>query len=302
MEKAVLAIVNPKAGTLKNKSDLLQKMVLAFEESPSGWDKFVVQETTHAGHATALAIQASKEGYSLVLAMGGDGTMNEVAKGLLYTDTALGIIPLGSGNGLARHLKIPMDPLMAFQKLLSGKIEKMDSGMANGTPFFLACGIGFEGVVAHAFSQQKTRGFSQYLLSAFRAFWSFSPLRIQVQADTGLFQERTIFTQAVCNGNQYGNHAIISPHSSLQDGLLNLATVFPFSVWASSGLFFRLMTGRLINSKVYNNLTCKEINITSAALLKGHVDGEPVDFANKLTVCIQPRSLKVCLPSDTENW
>lgn len=294
--------MNPKAGTLKNKSELLQKMVLAFEDNPSGWDKFVFKETTHAGHATELAAKAAKDGFSMVLAMGGDGTMNEVAKGLLFTETALGIIPLGSGNGLARHLKIPMDPLKSFQVLLSGKVDTMDSGLANGNPFFLAAGIGFEGVVAHAFARQKSRGFAQYIRSSFLTFWSYVPLSVQLQLDKEPIQQRFIFTTAACNGNQYGNNALISPNASLRDGLLNLALVFPFPFWASPGIFYKLMTGQLRNNRLYNNLTAKEIWIKSDGQLWGHVDGEPVDFGNLLQIRIQPQSIKICLPSQTQSW
>ncbi|HRH34519.1 MAG TPA: acylglycerol kinase family protein, partial [Catalimonadaceae bacterium] len=149
MKTNVLAIVNPKAGTIRDKSVLLEDIVLIFDSQTFGFDRLEVVESEGPGHATELARKAAMEGFGLCLAFGGDGTMNEVAKGLLHSETALGIIPLGSGNGLARHLKISMKPKEAFKQMLTGKTLQMDHGLANRNPFFLAAGLGFEGVVAH---------------------------------------------------------------------------------------------------------------------------------------------------------
>lgn len=299
--KSVLAIVNPKAGTLKNKTGLLEKLVSVFENGHFPFSNFDFQESKGPGHATELARNAANSGLGLCLAMGGDGTMNEVATGLLNSQTPLGIIPLGSGNGLARHLGISMDPVKAFDEMLAGKKFLMDTGEANGNPYFLAAGIGFEGVVAHAFAKQSTRGFSQYILSSAKAYFQYQPIEIECETNEASRLEK-IFTSTFANGNQYGNRARISPGSSLHDGWLNHARVFPFPFWQGLPIFFNLMNGRLKNGPYYQNDLFKNLVVRSGVEMKGHVDGEPVNFGMKLEIKIKPASLWVQLPSKTTIW
>lgn len=301
MKSNILAIVNPKAGTLRNKSRLLNDFIAIFAKEKGQFLHVDFKLTQFPGHATELARSAAQEGYGLCLAMGGDGTMNEVALGLLNSETPLGIIPLGSGNGLARHLGVSMDPKKAFRQLLAGYTISMDSGQINGRPFFLAAGIGFEGVVAHEFSKQKVRGFSQYIQSAAKAFWSYNPISIEWEIDKQRMSGE-VFTMTFANGSQYGNNARIAYGSSICDGKLNQAIVFPFPFWKGSQIFLQLMQGKLNSCKHYQIHPFERITMKSIEPLIGHLDGEPVNFGSELEVKILPGSLLVRVPENTSRF
>lgn len=301
MKSTLLAIVNPKAGVLRDKSKLLADFVKLFENQSSDFTRFEFVESEGPGHATLLAKKAADSGIGLCLAVGGDGTMNEVAQGLLFSQTALGIIPLGSGNGLARHLGISMEARKAFIQMLRGKNHLIDSGLANEYPYFLAAGIGFEGTVAHEFAKQKSRGFSQYILSAIKAYFSFKHLNLCWELD-GKTETFHVFTMALANGSQYGNNAQISPISSIHDGWLNRAVVSYFQFWQGPGLFYKLMTGRLKDGPIYSNKSFHKITISTNFDLIGHVDGEPVNFRNQLNCQINPNSLLVRLPEGISGY
>jgi YegS/Rv2252/BmrU family lipid kinase len=290
----IALVINPKAGTLLSKDALIE----SFERKASELlpqSEFRILPTQYAGHATILAKECSDNGFDVCIAAGGDGTMNEVACGLAGSKTALGIVPLGSGNGLARHLKISLDPVTAFTQMLQGTSKQMDVGLVNGSLFFLAAGIGFEGVVAHRFAGKDTRGFFQYLLSSAETFFQYQPILVTGVADGTSFKS-TVFTLTIANGSEYGNGAIISPGSQIDDGLLQLIRIRPFPIWRSVGIFLRLMTGRLESSRYFTSLGFRKLRIESATSLNGHLDGEPVVFGNVLDAEVIPMGLWVRHP------
>jgi len=290
----IALIINPKAGTKGSKESLIRNFHrLAKDTVPDS--SFEILTTKYAGHAIELAAKVSKEGFDLCIAAGGDGTMNEVARSLMGTKTALGIVPLGSGNGLARHLKIPLNTEKAFLQLLKGKNEKMDAGRANGMPFFLASGFGFEGVVSHRFANKKTRGFLQYIVSSIESFNQYKPIEISGTCDGTAFQSK-IFTATLANGSEYGNGAKIAPGAQIDDGLLQFIRILPFPLWSAVGLFLKLMIGRLRSSHFYCNSPFSNLIIKSEIPLLGHVDGEPVLFGNELTIEIEPGCLLIRKP------
>ncbi|HOY94160.1 MAG TPA: diacylglycerol kinase family protein [Catalimonadaceae bacterium] len=290
----IALVINPKAGTIRSKDALIQ----AFGKKASELlplDEFRIFPTQHAGHATILAKQCAENGFDICIAAGGDGTMNEVACGLTGSQTALGIVPLGSGNGLARHLKISLDPVTAFTQMLLGTSQQMDVGLVNGRKFFLASGIGFEGVVSHRFAGKTKRGFLQYILSSAETFFQFKPIKVTGLAD-GTRLSSTVFTLTMANGSEYGNGAIISPGSQVDDGLLQLIRIRPFPVWSSITIFFRLMTGNLEGSQYFDSLGFKRLRIDSDISLKGHIDGEPVEFGQFIETEIIPKGIWVRHP------
>jgi YegS/Rv2252/BmrU family lipid kinase len=290
----IALVINPKAGTLRSKDALIE----SFERKASELlpqSEFRILLTEYPGHATILAKESADNAFDICIAAGGDGTMNEVASGLTGSQTALGIVPLGSGNGLARHLKISLDPLTAFTQMLLGTSRQMDVGMVNDRKFFLAAGIGFEGVVAHRFAGKNTRGFFQYLLSSAETFFHYKPINVAGSAD-GIGFSSTAFTLTLANGSEYGNGAIISPGSKIDDGFLQFIWIKPFPIWRSVGLFIRLMTGSLESSRYYESQTFRKLRIESAISLNGHIDGEPVVFGNVLDAEIIPMGLWVRHP------
>lgn len=290
----IALVINPKAGTIRSKDALIQ----AFGQKASELlphDEFQIFPSQQAGHATILAKQCAENGFDLCIAAGGDGTMNEVACGLTGSLTALGIVPLGSGNGLARHLKISLDPITAFSQMLLGKSLQMDVGLVNGRKFFLAAGIGFEGVVSHRFAGKTTRGFLQYILSSAETFFQYKPIKVMGLADGNEFLS-IVFTLTMANGSEYGNGAIISPGSRIDDGLLQLIRIKPFPVWNSIGIFFRLMSGKLDGCRYFESIGFKKLRIDSEVSLKGHVDGEPVEFGYFIETEIIPAGIWVRHP------
>ena len=290
----IALVINPKAGTIRSKDALIQVFgQKASELLPH--DEFRIFPTQHAGHATILAKQCAENGFDVCIAAGGDGTMNEVACGLTGSQTALGIVPLGSGNGLARHLRISLDPVTAFTQMLQGTSQQMDVGIVNGRKFFLAAGVGFEGVVSHRFAGKTTRGFLQYILSSAETLFQYKPIKVSGLADGTQFSS-TVFTLTLANGSEYGNGAIISPGSRVDDGLLQLIRIKPFPVWSSIAIFFRLMTGKLEGSRYFDSLGFKKLRIDSDISLKGHIDGEPVEFGHNIETEIIPKGIWVRHP------
>lgn len=252
--------------------------------------------TEFAGHATQLAREESELGTDLCIAAGGDGTMHEVALGLIGSEnTALGILPMGSGNGLARHLGLSMDVKSAFTQLLEGENAWMDAGRINGSWFFLAAGFGFEGVVAHRFARGGSRGFSQYILSSARSFLGYKPLKVRAKWNAGAW-EGSVFTSTLANGAQYGNNAWIAPKASVLDGKLDWARILPFPFWEGPELFLRLIQKGLKPDTRYQSQLISVLSIEFEEKVHGHLDGEPVIFAPLLQVECVPSVLQVRLP------
>ncbi len=278
-----------------NNSELRIRKVLENQDGLT----FQFLKTEYPGHASNLAKESSSRGDTICFAAGGDGTMNEVARGLVGSNTSLGIIPLGSGNGLARHLKIPLNIEEAIIRQIRGNSKSMDHGEINSKKFFLASGVGFEGAVASRFSKKRFRGFASYILSATEEFFSWKDVayiaNIQEEIVSG-----SAFTIAFANGSQYGNNAIISPGSEIDDGLLQFVRVLPFPLLAAPNMFFQLMGGSLNKSAYHleSAFTNLELSIEGKTHIEGHVDGESVVFTLPLSVQVKPGSLLVRIPAN----
>lgn len=291
----IVAIVNPKAGTLHHKSQLLAALENYFLQANSTWLDFEIWKTEGPGHATELSEKVARDEYGMCISIGGDGTVSETARGLVHTETALGIIPIGSGNGLARHLGISMQPLYAFKQLLHSPINQMDAGLVNGQYFFLATGVGFEGEVAHAFAKQKRRGFFQYLASSTTSWLSYEPILLKWEMEGQSLEER-IFTWSAANGSQYGNNARIAPGASVYDGQFNLAWLRPFPLWRGPQLFSSLMNGSLKPSSIYQQKAIQSLVLRLSQKTAGHIDGDPVWFEGNVELSIEKGCLKIVQP------
>lgn len=254
-----------------------------------------VRTTEHTRHAFTLAGEAIAAGCELVVAVGGDGTMNEVATALVATPAILGLIPAGSGDGLGRHLGLHGSLRHALHVLDHGRIQLIDTGVADGHAFFCAAGLGFEAEIAQRFNQLRRRGFLRYLLTSAQALrtWRSPEYRISC---AGYQTTRRVFTLVVANASQYGNNARIAPRAQVNDGELDLCVVPPLTAWNAAPLAVRLFSGSIDSAR---NMICRRIThvaVERAAAGLLHTDGEVHQAGPRVEFSIRPASLRVLTP------
>jgi len=286
----MLFIVNPISHGLKGRN--IKKILLSNLEEAN--DDIQIAFTNHPHHATEIAQDAVTQGIKIVVAVGGDGTVNEVGKALIKSNTTLGIVPLGSGNGLARHLGIPMDLNQAIQTLNYKRTALIDTATINDKIFLGIAGIGFDAQIAKEFANFGRRGFSSYLLTAIREFPKYHSKNYHLTVD-GQKIEKKAFIISFANSSQYGNDFIIAPQAKIQDGLLDLIIVKEIPLYAIQPFIFRARNGTLNRSQFVEIIRAKEI-IVEQPLIQAHIDGEPHLFHDKIKVAINPLSLKVIVP------
>ncbi|MCF0197083.1 MAG: diacylglycerol kinase family lipid kinase [Bacteroidaceae bacterium] len=268
----ILFIVNPISGTTTKARivELIPKYMDA-----AHFDVHI-QYTSHRGHAAEIACQAVQDGFDVVVAVGGDGTVNEVARSLVHTPTALGIIPCGSGNGLARHLFIPMNPVGALQVLADCQIKSLDYGVINGTPFFCTCGVGFDAFVSDKFAKSGRRGLLTYIENTLREGVRYKPEVYDIEID-GNKQTYKAFLIACANASQYGNDVYIAPHASMSDGLMDVTIMEPFSVFEAPQIAVQLFNKSIDNNSRIHSYRCKSLVIHRSSPGVIHFDGDPKD-------------------------
>lgn len=252
--------------------------------------------TAHPGHATDLARQAVAEGCSVVVAVGGDGTMNEVAQALVGTAATLGLVPCGSGNGLARCLGIVGRGRDPFATLRDGQPRLIDTGLAAGRPFFNVMGLGFDADISARFARLPRRGLQAYVRTTLAAWREFRPLRVTIRtAASSLATEALMVT--VANSNQYGNDCYIAPGALVDDGRLDLTVIRPVSFWAALPLARRLFAGQLDGSAHVHRLQADRFTIERPVPGLIHTDGEPHEAGATVEVAVQAQSLRVLAPA-----
>lgn len=287
---AVLAIINPNSGTTSAEQKKLLQDAFTRQADALGYAPEVAH-TTHAGHATELAAAATERGVMRILAIGGDGTINEIAKALRRSATALGIVPIGSGNGLARHLGVPLNPMKAVERALSGRPVVIDSGEINEYPFFCTAGLGFEAYVAHEFAKQPVRGLPTYVRTAFRAFQTYKPQQLLLNG-----QPKDVFSLTFANAGQFGNNAWMAPTANIADGKLEQCEIRPFPAQAAPMITWRLFNKTLNQSNYWRGNSITNATVETSEPLLIHADGEPLIVSKgKAEVRILPSSLLVLL-------
>ena len=285
--KNIAFIVNPISGTkMKNR---VAKLIRELLDPQLFAPTLVVTE--YAGHATQLAQQFALQEYYAVVAVGGDGTVNEVACGLLGSNTALGIIPNGSGNGFARHLDISTRMNRAIEMLNSSEVIHVDYGLVNDIPFFSTFGVGFDAVVAHDFAD-SSRGFKGYVQSIFKDLFQYKPESYHLEGE-GIDLTTTAFLINFANAGQWGYDAYIAPQASVQDGWLDVAVVTEFPMTAAAGLALSLFTKDIDENLHMNTLRAKEITLTRENEGAVHIDGTPTQMGKELHVKIVEDGLRV---------
>ena len=298
-KKRIIFIVNPVSGTsgknfvLKLIEDYLDKALYEHE----------VMKTEHVGHATELAKQAAEEGADIVCAIGGDGTVNEVATGLIHTQTALAIIPSGSGNGLARHLRIPTDPLSAIKIINRGLTQPMDYGIVNKRPFFCTCGVGFDAFISQRFAESGKRGPVSYIENVLNSSLNYHPETYDLDIVNNregeeVHQIYKAFLISFANASQYGNNAYIAPSASVRDGLMDVTIIEPFLAIEAPQMAIQLFNGTIEQNSRIKTFQCQKAVIHRSRPGVVHYDGDPMQTDQNVEVEIVHNGLMCVSPSE----
>ena len=286
--KHLAFIINPRAGTDRVKE--LRQIIAAHLDAKKFEAEIIF--TQHAGHGTELARKAALDGAFAVAAVGGDGSVNDVATGLLGSAAHLAIVPKGSGNGMARNLRIPLETVAAIRLLNTANPLTVDTGAANGSLFLSNCGAGFDADVAQAFAQSKGRGFVGYASLVARRLWRYRPQQYGLTID-GKAHTETAFLIAVANGRQFGYNFVIAPNASVTDGLLDVVVIRPFPKALGAVLAIRAMRGNILKSPYVRHFSGKSIGIQCNAMSAFQTDGDAHPCTGALDIRVQPQSLRV---------
>ncbi len=290
MRKKICFIINPISGIGK------QKVVEPLIEQVFSSHDFEVEikYTTHAKHATTLSRNAVIEKFDTVVAVGGDGSVNEVSCGLIHSDVKLGIVPCGSGNGFARHLGIPMDITKSLELIRKGNFIKCDTVKANEEYFVNIAGLGFDAQVAHLFAHYGKRGLSSYVKIIFQEYFQSKEQTFSFEIGGKKHLEKA-FIFSVANASQYGNNASISPLSNIQDGKLELVLLKKIPFYLLPIAAFRLFTKSLKDSNYYQHFSASKVKVVAPSR-KIHLDGEAIETDSEITFEVLPLSLTVLVP------
>ena len=288
LKEKILFIINPKSGIHGKRN------IPAVVEKHIDHNRFelFMEYTSHAGHATEIAASAVKNGFDVVVAVGGDGTVNEVARALVHTATALGVVPCGSGNGFARHIGIPVDVVKAIEFINKAQTVTVDYGKLNDNPFFCACGVGFDALVSADFANSTYRGMVSYVQKTLADWVDYEPETYEVVAD--LVKKRyKAFLIACGNASQYGNNAFITPFASMRDGLLSVSILEPFTPVEVPLIVGQLFSNQLDKNSRMTTLSAHKITIKRKKEGAVHYDGEPAMMDAVLKIEVVPDGLKV---------
>lgn len=286
-------IFNPRSGH-NAKNPRVIELARAFIRE-RGLDAELVA-TERPRHAFDLARRAVDEGCGLVVAIGGDGTLNEVASALIDSPAVFGLIPCGSGNGLGRHLGILAPDLGAFRTLVEGRVRAIDTGVVNGIPFFNAMGFGFDAEVAYRFSRLHRRGFAAYVRTTLSTLANHRAAPCIIRQDGRALQTQA-FLLSVSNSDQYGNNCFIAPGATVDDGLLDLTVIARANLINAAPLAARLFLKRIGSSRSVVRLRGDHFVIERPAAGLIHTDGEPHHTDADLDIRVRRRSLRVMVPA-----
>ena len=292
-KKSILFIVNPISGTvnkdliIKNIEDLIDKEKYDYR----------IALTAYGGHGAVLATMAAENGCDVVVAIGGDGTVNEIARSLVNTETALGIIPCGSGNGLARHLQIPLEYPKAIRLINQGNIRALDYGIIDKHPFFCTCGMGFDATISMKFAASIRRGLLTYMENGLKEITRYKPETYTIEDDSEEFTHKA-FLITCANASQYGNNAYIAPEASMQDGLMDITVIEPFTALEAPQLAYQLFNGTLTNKGCIKMFRSKKLTIIREHEGVIHCDGDPFLAGKKISIEIFPHKLHTIINSN----
>jgi YegS/Rv2252/BmrU family lipid kinase len=295
MATKIKFIVNPIAGFRRNKQHIIERL-----QKLPGEFEVAIEKTTCRGDAKKIAAGAAVEGFDTVVAVGGDGTVNEVASGLVGTGTALGIVPIGSGNGLARSLGIPLNAERAIAVSISGQRRRIDAGCAAHRHFFVVAGVGFDATVGKLFDAISWRGPLPYFYLGIKELVTYQPQPLRLS-----FEEKKMelapFLITVANTCQYGNGAMIAPQALYDDGQLDICVINEASKMAILRYLPNLFNGTIDRMPHIRYYRSNKIAIAGESPLLFHVDGEPDTVDGDLHISVLPQALRVIAPPACAN-
>ncbi len=296
-KKSIIFILNPHSGT-QNKQDMPNLIDSTLDHSKY---RHQVVFTEYPGHAADIAKECVNNNTDIVVAVGGDGTINEVARSLVHSNTALGIIPSGSGNGLARHLCIPLDPQKAIEIINTCKIEQLDYGVINNLPFFCTCGMGFDAFISLKFAEAGKRGPITYIENVLREGLKYKPETYEVVDETGTMKYKA-YLIACANASQYGNDAYIAPKATMTDGLMDVIIMEPFTAFDAPQIGIDLINRTLDKNSKIKTFKAKRIHIHRSSPGAIHYDGDPIMSGTDIDVHIEAKGIRIITnPNETED-
>lgn len=305
--KRVLFILNPISGRVR-KARVEQRIEGCVDTSRI---RYSIQHTEYAGHAEDIARQAASEGYDVVVAVGGDGTVNEVGRGLVGTQTALGIIPCGSGNGLARHLMLPLSVSKAIEVINRSVIHRLDYGTINAHPFFCTCGMGFDAFISMKFASGSRRGAARYMQLVFQEVLKYKPQKYTLifqpldekgmpLTDNEVVKEHEAYVITCANASQYGNNAYIAPQASMSDGIMDVVVMQKFSAFDAPQMGFDMMNKTMDRSCKVTTYLTRKLTIRRATAGPIHFDGDPVEIGKELDIRLVEGGIRVVINPDAD--
>ena len=289
--KHIVFIVNPKSGVERQKE--ISRAVTAHLD-PKLYTHEILN-TQYAKHGTELARAAAAKGAYAVVAVGGDGSVNDIAHGLVGTSTILGIIPKGSGNGMARTMGIPLDVAAAVQLINRGKVGTIDVGYANEQLFVSNAGVAFDALISKKFAKSKKRGLMVYSWLVTKYLWLYKTWNFDITIDGKKLQENA-FMVNVANGTQFGYNFRIAPMARYDDGILDIIIIRKFPKILGGLIAFRAMTGTIASSPYVQHHTGKEITISHPSLSLMQTDGDAHHCSNSITFRVVPGAQRVLIP------
>ena len=296
-KKRITFIVNPISGG-HEKEEIINMITQGMDK-----ERFDVniRLTEYAGHAVEIAHACAEQGIDIVAAVGGDGTINEVARALTHTETALGIVPCGSGNGLARHLCIPMNARKAINILNQAVVMQFDYGVVNNIPFFCTCGMGFDAFISLKFAEAGKRGPITYVENVLKEGLNYKPETYEVEDETGAHRYKA-FLIACANASQYGNNAYIAPEASMRDGVMDVIIMEPFNALEAPQISIDLFNKTLSSNSKIKHFQTRKIHIHRQESGAIHYDGDPIMTDPDVDVHIEHLGIRIVTnPEATED-
>lgn len=288
MKKKAVFIINLISGT----SDKAAIPELIDQYLDKTQFEYEIAVTQYAGHASEIAAKAKDDGVDVVVAIGGDGTVNEVARAIVHSSTALGIIPCGSGNGLARHLLLPLNVRKAIEVINRCEIRQLDYGIINDYPFFCTCGMGFDAFVSMKFAEAGKRGPITYVENVLREGLKYKPETYTIEDDNGTLQYKA-FLISCANASQYGNNAYIAPQASMSDGLMDVIIMEPFDVFEAPQISIEMFSKTLDKNSKIKTFRTRHLHIRRDKPGVIHYDGDPVMTGADIDVELKPKGINI---------
>ncbi|MDP4637768.1 MAG: hypothetical protein NWR96_04540 [Crocinitomicaceae bacterium] len=287
MKKTIWFIVNPISG-VRRKDDIPGLIHAHLDHAVFDYE---IRYTAHKGHAIDIAHEAVQQSIDVVCAVGGDGSVHEVGTALIGSQTRLAVLPIGSGNGLARHMLIPRDVRKAIECINQLNDIQMDTVLVNDQPFLGVGGYGLDAIIAKKFDEDKKRGFLTYVKHVFKEFFKYNPMNISIDTN-GQVKKMPVVLCTIANTSEFGNGFVVSPNSDATDGKIELFILKPFSVWGIPRIIYQFFMRRSDKSIYAEVISFEKAKIS---LSKGiaHYDGEPVSVRKELNVQVVPKSLHI---------